>query len=124
MQTFEIQTSRKIETVDITMEVESRIKNGKAVLVYVPHATAALVINEFEPGMKQDMEKFYGKLANGEWKHNCIDDNAEAHLMSGLLSPSVVVPVENNELILGTWQRIILVDLDGPRNRKIVVQEF
>ena len=121
---FEVKTRKKLEVVDITPKVEKQIsdKEAKAVLVYVPHATAPLVINEFEPRLKSDMEEFFSSLVpDRKWKHDEIDDNASSHLLSALLSPSATVPLENGRLALGTWQRIILVDLDGPRNRKITV---
>ena len=124
---FEVKTRKKLEVVDITPKVEKQIsdKEAKAVLVYVPHATAALVINEFEPRLKSDMEEFFSSLVpDRKWKHDEIDDNASSHLLSALLSPSATVPLENGRLALGTWQRIILVDLDGPRNRKLVVQVY
>jgi secondary thiamine-phosphate synthase enzyme len=54
--------------------------------------------------------------------HNSIDDNAEAHLLSALISPSLTVPTENGKLHLGTWQRIMLVELDGPRKRRVIVK--
>lgn len=119
---FFIETKKRIEVVDITDEVVACIGKGEACLVYVPHATAALIVNEFEPNIKSDYEKFFSKIAKGEWKHNSIDNNAEAHLLSALISPSVTVPIKDEKLELGTWQRIMLVELDGPRKRKITVK--
>lgn len=118
---FSVETRKRIEVVDITDEVQERIKEGKLCNVYVPHATAALIVNEYEPNIKSDYEEFFSKIAKGNWKHNAIDDNAEAHLLSALISPSVVIPIENKRLKLGTWQRIMLVELDGPRTRRIIV---
>jgi secondary thiamine-phosphate synthase enzyme len=120
---FSIRTNKKIDVIDITNEVGNRIdRNAKAVLVFAPHATAALTLGEYEPNIKEDMEKFCEKLASGNWQHNKIDDNAEAHLMSVLIKQSLLVPVENGKLILGTWQRILFIELDGPRTRRIIVQ--
>ena len=119
---FFIETKKRIEVIDITDEVVKSIGKGDACLVYVSHATAALIVNEFEPNIKSDYEKFFSKIAKGEWKHNAIDDNAEAHLLSALISPSVTVPIKDDKLELGTWQRIMLVELDGPRKRKITVK--
>jgi len=117
-----IETKKRTEVIDITDEVVKNTGKGEACLVYVPHATAALIVNEFEPNIKSDYEKFFSKIANGEWKHNAIDNNAEAHLLSALISPSVTIPLKDNKLDLGTWQRIMLVELDGPRKRKIIVK--
>jgi secondary thiamine-phosphate synthase enzyme len=127
MNEFTVSTSRKVEVVDITDQVADKIsKDANAVLVYVPHATAAIVINEFEPNIAKDMEEYFGKLSSrkpgtGDWAHDQIDDNAGSHLGSATLGPSAFIPIENGEMQLGTWQRIILVDLDGPRTRRIIV---
>lgn len=119
---FSIETGKRIEVVDITEKIRKRADRGNACMIYVPHATAALIVNEFEPNIKSDYEKFFSKIAEGEWKHNSIDNNAEAHLLSALISPSVTIPMEDGKLLLGTWQSIMLVELDGPRKRKIIVK--
>ena len=119
---FFVETRKRIEIVDITDEIAKRIDEGNACLVFVAHATAAIIINEYEPNIKADYEKFFSNLARGEWMHNSIDNNAEAHLLSALISPSVVVPIKDKKLDLWTWQRIMLVELDGPRKRKITVK--
>jgi len=119
---FFIETKRKIEVVDITDEVARRVNSGNACLLFVPHATASVIVNEYEPNLKSDYEKFFSMLAKGEWRHNSIDDNAEAHILSALLSPSVIIPLKDGRLDLGTWQRIMLVELDGPRKRKIILR--
>ena len=121
---FEVSTSRSVEVLDITSQVEERVKDGKACLVFTPHATAAIIVNEFEPNIKSDYEEFFSRIAKGNWKHNAIDNNAEAHLLSALLSPSIILPVKNGRLELGTWQSIMLVELDGPRKRKVIVNTF
>jgi len=119
---FEVKTTRKTEVVDITSQVEERVKDGNACLVFTPHATAAIIVNEFEPNIKSDYEKFFSNIANGDWKHNAIDNNAEAHLLSALISPSILLPIKNGKLDLGTWQSIMLVESDGPRTRKVIVR--
>ncbi|NYZ77308.1 YjbQ family protein [Candidatus Micrarchaeota archaeon] len=119
---FFVETKKRVEVIDITAEVEKRAGSGNACLVFVPHATAALILNEFEPNIQEDYGEFFSRIAKGEWKHDRIDNNAEAHLLSALISPSVLVPVENKRLQLGTWQRIMLVELDGPRKRKVLVR--
>lgn len=121
MKKIEVRTSKKCDVLDITPFIEAK---GKAVLVFVPHATCALAINEFEPNIKEDMENYFGKMAEGEWKHNSIDDNAEAHLSSALLKPFLVIPVDKGQLVLGTWQRVLLIEFDGPRKREIIIQDL
>lgn len=123
---FTISTNEKIELVDITSRVESivsqsNVKNGQC-LVFVPHSTAAVLITENESGLVNDWKKLIKKLTVGEtWEHNRIDDNAEAHLMSGLIGQTKILPVKNGRLQRGTWQQIFLVELDGPRSRRNII---
>jgi len=122
---LKVNTDNKIQIVNITDQVERslKIKEG-AVLVYIPHTTAALVINEDERNLRNDMMKFYQDLSDGRWAHNTIDNNAEAHLASSTLNTSLTIPVSAGRLILGTWQSILFVELDGPRNRTVYLKEL
>ncbi len=123
-------TNNKLEIIDITREVEeivreSKIKNGSC-LVFIPHATAGVILNENEKGLREDylnwLKEFFPKK---DWKHNKIDDNAEAHLMSAFIGQSVLIPINNNELVRGTWQNILFLEFDGPRNtRKVFIKIF
>lgn len=124
-----VSTKRNLELVDITREVEkcvsqSGIKNGMC-LVYAPHATAAIIANEHESGLMDDIlskvREEYPK--DGKWRHNIIDDNAAAHLASAFIASSRIFPVREGRLIRGTWQNIFLLELDGPRSyRRIIVE--
>lgn len=124
-----LRTSKRLELVDITYEVEnavreSNIKNGIC-LVFAPHATAAIIANEHERGLMLDiLEKIQEEFPNnGKWRHNRIDDNAAAHIASAFLAAERIFPVKDNRLIRGTWQNIFLVELDGPRSyRRIVIE--
>ncbi len=123
METLEVKTSKKTEVLDITEKVRKALPPGRLCVLHCPHTTAALTINEFEPNIKGDLEEYYAKLAPpGSYAHNKIDDNAEAHLLSSVIKPSLTIPMEGKELALGTWQRILFVELDGPRSRKVHVQ--
>jgi len=124
-----LRTSKSVELVDITREVEgvvteSGVKNGMC-LVYAPHATAAIVVNEHERGLMDDIvakvREDYPR--DGRWKHNLIDDNAAAHLASAFISSSRIFPVRDGRLVRGTWQNIFLLELDGPRSYRRVVVE-
>ncbi len=124
---IEISTRERVEVVDITdyvrREVErSGVKDGIAV-VYTYHTTTALIINENEEGLKRDVITILSKLipTGAGYMHDRIDSNADAHLRSIILGNSVVVPVKNGRLDLGTWQRIMFVELDGPRRRRVSV---
>ncbi|MBI5158705.1 YjbQ family protein [Candidatus Micrarchaeota archaeon] len=128
MNFFEVQTRKQREVLNITERVEELVRESKlkegVCLVFVPHATAGVIVNEFEPNITRDYLKFFEKIApkNAEWEHNAIDDNAEAHLLSAFLGQGKTIPISEGKLVLGTWQRILLCELDGPRNRKVVVQ--
>ena len=120
-------TSKERELINITSSVqkvvaESEIQDGIC-LVFVPHATAALIINEDEPGLKADVETLLERwIPPGNWQHNAIDDNATAHLASAFIGQSKPIPIVNGKLKLGTWQEIFLLELDGPRpNRNVVI---
>jgi secondary thiamine-phosphate synthase enzyme len=122
-----VSTHRKQEVVDITREVadvvaRSSVSAGTCT-VFVPHATAAVVINESaDPNLSDDLLDALHKLVpDGIWRHDRIDDNGAAHIKAAILGPSETIPVQNGRLLLGTWQAIMLVDLDGPRRRRLVV---
>ncbi|MBI4611374.1 MAG: YjbQ family protein [Candidatus Rokubacteria bacterium] len=126
-QTITLSTSTRLELVDITRQVASvvaasKVKEGLCT-VFARHATAALIINEnADPGFRQDVLSLLDKLIpEGVWEHDKVDDNGAAHLRATLLGPSQAIPVKDGKLLLGTWQGITLVELDGPRKREIVV---
>ncbi len=123
-----VSTRSREDIVNITRLVEdtvreSGIKNG-IVLVYVPHATALLIVNEDEPGLRTDYLKKILEIfpRDGDYLHNRIDDNGNAHLASAFIGSSRVFPLVNGRIVRGTWQEIMLVDLDGPRTRRVVVE--
>ena len=124
-----ISTSKKQELLDITGEVNaiverSKIKEGIC-NVFAMHATAAIVINEnADPNICLDtIDALNNLVKEGVWRHDRIDNNAASHIKATILGPSETIPIKNGELQLGTWQGIMLFELDGPRrNRKIVVQ--
>ncbi len=122
---IDIRTDRKVQIIDITGLVQKNLekRDGLAV-IYSPHTTTAIIINEAESGLLDDILEFMNKLVprNAGHKHDRIDSNADAHLKASLLGNSVVVPVEDGRLMLGTWQRILFIEFDGPRNRRVYVR--
>lgn len=124
---FYVSTQGRYELVDITSRVreiikKSGIKDG-IILIFVPHSTAAIVLTENEPGLKQDWFVVLKKLVSGiDFLHNQIDNNADSHILSGLIGQGKVLAIESGELVLGTWQQIFLVELDGPKKRRILVK--
>jgi secondary thiamine-phosphate synthase enzyme len=123
---FSISTKKKIELVDITSQIEyavekSGVKSG-ACVVHAPHATVAIVLNEFEPNLQRDFEQVFEKmLPKMDYAHDNIDNNATSHLLSGLIGSGRTIPIEDGKLALGTWQKIIFCELDGPRSDREVV---
>ncbi len=123
-----ISTSKKQELIDISDKInniikKSKVKNGIC-NVFAAHATAAIVINEnYDPNICLDLIDALNKLIpSGIWRHDRIDSNADAHLKSAILGPSETIPIKNGKLDLGTWQSLMLCELDGPRgNRRIIV---
>lgn len=121
---MKLRTKSKIEVTNITNEINQEVGDCKAVLLFVPHTTAAITVNEDESNLRKDLENFYGDLFEGNWKHNNIDNNAEAHLGSSTIGASLTLPVKESNLDLGTWQDILFIELDGPRKREIRIVEL
>lgn len=128
MQTeIRLRSSKKYQVFDITEPVakfvrESGVAEGLC-NVYVAHATAAIVINENDdPNLCDDLLDALDKLVpEGVWRHDRVDGNGAAHLKSAILGPGETIPVRDGKLLLGRWQAIMLVDLDGPRDRRVFV---
>lgn len=121
-----ISSSARQQLIDITREVvrfveDSGISDG-ILMVSVPHATAAVIANENERGLLSDILTRIREVfpQSSDYLHNRIDDNADAHLAATFLGHSRSFPIENNQLVRGTWQNIFVVELDGPRSRREV----
>lgn len=128
MREFFVKTTRKSQILDITLRVQEIVEQDGATdglcCVFVPHATAAVTINEnADPNIGEDLQDALAKLIpEGTWRHDRIDDNAAAHIKAAILGPSETVPVKDRRLALGTWQSLMLVEFDGPRERRVIVQ--
>lgn len=126
---FQIETRAAQVCVDVTREVaeivrRSGVRRGLA-HVMVLHATAAIAINENDdPNIGVDLLRALDTAIpmRAGWLHDRVDGNAHAHLKAALLGPSETLAVEGGELVLGRWQGVMLVELDGPRSRRISVQ--
>ncbi len=118
-----ITTSQEWEVIDITDEIARTIDvETGACLAAVQHTTAALTTADLDPGTDQDLLDFLRAITpEVQWRHPHNPAHTPAHLLSSVVGPSVSVPVEGGQLSLGTWQRIILVELDGPRQREVSV---
>lgn len=121
---IEIATTRGCEVADITPQVQRAVRESGVIdgicLVYTFHTTTALIVNEAESGLLMDIIDKIKEIVPAEgYKHG---ENGPAHLQASILGNSVVLPVENSMPILGTWQRILFVELDGPRRRRVGVK--
>jgi len=123
---FTVRTTKREEFVDITREVADfvtliGVEDG-AVLVFCPHTTAGITINEdADPDVCRDLVDGLARMApcDAGWRH--AEGNSDAHLKASLMGPSVLVPVETARMVLGTWQGIYLAEFDGPRTRTVDV---
>ena len=125
-----INTTQKQELIDISDKVNELVKKSKVkegiCNVFVKHATAAIVINEnYDPNVCVDFLNALNKAFpdHAGYLHDRVDNNAGAHIKAAVLGPSETIPIENGKLKLGTWQSIMVVELDGPRsNREVEVR--
>ncbi|WP_394326481.1 secondary thiamine-phosphate synthase enzyme YjbQ [Pyrococcus kukulkanii] len=128
MDVVRVTTSKEVEIIDITEKVREIVRKSGVedgiVVVFTRHTTAGIIINENESGLISDLEKTLEKLIpkGTGYSHDRIDNNAHSHLRAIILGSSVVIPVENGRLALGTWQSVLFVELDGPRTREIYVK--
>lgn len=122
--TINVRTRARTETLDITDQVDEFL--GKAgvqsgmLLVFCPHATCGIYLNENESGLRQDVLQLLRRLTEGtSYQHDQIDDNAAAHLASVLVGHSACLPLSGGRRLTGTWQQVFLLELDGPRTRTV-----
>jgi secondary thiamine-phosphate synthase enzyme len=123
-----LRTERQSQLVDITGEVQEALvgESGGAVLVYVPHTTAGVTVNEHaDPAVARDFETALEKIVPGEWPWQHVEEgeeNAPTHIRAAFMGPSVVIPLlDDGSLALGTWQGIFFCEFDGPRTRSVLV---
>jgi secondary thiamine-phosphate synthase enzyme len=129
--TLQIQTTGENDIIDITEKISHVVKNcgiqDGIVTLFIPGSTAALTTIEYEPGLKSDFPAMLSRLVPKtiEYQHDNTwhDGNGHSHVRASLLGPSLTVPVINFRLTLGTWQQIVLVEMDTrSRHRSIVIQ--
>ena len=129
MRRIAITTDRKTQLVDITAQVQDALAaaNGaSAALVYVPHTTAGVTINEgADPLVARDLEAALQKIVDDGWPWQHVEDpdgpNAPSHVRGSLIGPQVLVPIDGGKLGLGRWQGIFFCEFDGPRERNVFV---
>jgi secondary thiamine-phosphate synthase enzyme len=123
-----VTTERQSQLVDITRQVRDAAAglSGSAVLVYVPHTTAGVTVNEHaDPAVARDFETALERIVPAEWPWQHVEEgeeNAPTHIRAAFMGPSVLIPLrEDGELALGTWQGVFFCEFDGPRNRSVYV---
>ena len=126
MEEIRLQTERKTQLIDITDQVRTAVDGtGAALLVYVPHTTAAVTINEkIDPALVQDLEGAFEMVVGNDWNWTHDDQdgpNGPSHGRASVVGPQVLVPLRDGKLGLGTYQGIFFCEFDGPRSRSVYV---
>ena len=126
MQRFTVKTRRKKEVLDITDLVEEQLGAAETTSgvchLFVLHTTAALTTADLDPGTDLDMlDAFDAMVPKLHYRHPHNPAHVGDHIMSAAIGTSVLLPFENKRLVLGTWQRVVLIEFDGPRNRELAL---
>jgi secondary thiamine-phosphate synthase enzyme len=122
---FTVSTDERLSVIDITDRVENALPAGASgtATVFVRHTTAGVTINESEQRLLSDFERALADLVPDEdWQHDQLDGNADSHVRTLLIGPDATVPVAGGSLDLGTWQSVLFVECDGPRERTVEVR--
>ena len=122
-----VKTSQRVEFVDITSKIRKAISqkgmNKGACVVYVPHTTAGVTINEnADPSVTRDITYALGRIVPDGWDYQHLEGNADAHIKASLVGSSVHIIIEKGSPRLGTWQGIYFCEFDGPRRRNVWIQ--
>jgi len=126
MRELKVKSRKRNEMIDITSDIQKMINKENIqtghVIVYVPHTTAGITINEgADPSVQRDIIETLKKIIPEGGVYHHIEGNSDAHIKASLLGSSITVLVENKRLVLGTWQHIFFYEGDGPRNRRVYI---
>lgn len=123
MRRHSIQTTKKRQVINITDRIAESIAMDTSVAhMFVAHTTAALTVMDLDPGTDLDLLDALDKLLpQQQWRHPHDPKHAPDHLLASIIGPSLTVPVNDGELVLGSWQEIVLIEFDGPRERNVIV---
>ena len=127
MITLSIPTKQRTNFVDITSRIKKEVANSGInegiVMVYVPHTTCGITINEnADPSVTRDVQMQLEKIAPYNAGYHHMEGNADSHIKTSIVGSSETIFIENGKLVLGTWQGIFLCDFDGPRSRKVYLK--
>lgn len=122
-----VKSKAQTELIDITAKVQDMVKSagigGGFCMLYVPHTTAAVTINESaDPSVKADILMVLNKIVPWEAGYRHLEGNSPAHVKATIVGSSEMIAIENNRLVLGTWQGIFFCEFDGPRTRKMHIK--
>jgi len=122
-----VKTRSKTELIDITSDIKSVVKQAGIhqgiCMLYVPHTTAAITINESaDPSVQSDVLMVLNQMVPWDADYRHLEGNSPAHVKSSLVGPSELIAIEDGALVFGTWQGIFFCEFDGPRNRKLHVR--
>ena len=122
----ELSSRKREQLVDVTDKLKRIAKeNPDAMLMalFSKGATSALMVQEnWDPNICDDILDCLRQMApQGQWRHDSVDGNADAHIKAGIVGPSETIPLDNGEMVLGTWQNIFFCDFDGPRGRRELI---
>lgn len=122
-----IKTNKRIEAVEITNKVNELISKSNffsgICVIYSPHTTTGILINEiYDSSVVEDIQTFLSKLVPHKDDYKHIEGNSDAHIKSSIIGPSKTITIENEKVVLGTWQGIFFMEFDGPRLRNIYVR--
>lgn len=134
LEEIHIKSRERMQIIDVTGNVSgvierSGVRNG-VVNLWVPHTTATIIVNEHDQDLWVDILTVMEKIApiKGDYRHNAKyrwapgEQNAHAHILNSLMKPSIAIPIVDGGMLLGTWQSILFVEMDGPQTRTIYVQ--
>jgi len=128
MRRIRVRTERRTQLLDITKQVQEALEDvdgASAALVFVPHTTAGVTINEHaDPAVARDFEAALERMVRDDWGWQHVEEgeeNAPSHIRASLMGPQVLVPLDGGRLALGTWQGIFFCELDGPRDRTVYI---
>lgn len=122
---IDIHSKQRIELIPVTREVQQKILSEEKAFtgllhLFVPHTTAAVTINEqADPDVAGDLEFFFGRISPSLSQYRHVEGNSAAHALSSLVGVSLMIPVTNGHLNLGTWQGLFFCEFDGPRHRTL-----
>ena len=122
----ELSSSRREQLVDVTDKLRAIARENKdaaLMALFAKGATSAVMIQEnWDPNICDDILQCLRQMApKGEWRHDRVDGNADAHIKSGIVGPSETIPLIKGDLVLGTWQNVFFCDFDGPRSRRELI---